>query len=308
MCSEREPFPVDDGTMCLVRTPSPAPTGVDSPVPVDVTPAAVPLTPEDQEILEKVARMRSWADKLGFTQAVKALDHYLSGTGTFVEIPAEKVKTVRKESEASHKEKLLKAIQGHFGAPTMLALQGLVDDRGKVKAQKDWPDKVEFTMDYTSGTAKAGVSDDNLAYYGSMIKSEVSLRCTRKKGKMEYDCQITQWRSWIVDNYDWEGDKKFGGDNPVIRWLLPTQKQMNRLAEIGRAKPYQRSSRSWKMPFDANPWTIEYVNNEEIEFKAKDRKSKLEERKATQKKEFAEGSAAGTRPGRGGAAGLAADR
>jgi hypothetical protein len=75
-----------------------------------------------------------------------------------------------------------------------------------------------------------------------------------------------------------------------MRWLLPTQKQMNRLSKIGLAKPYQRSSKSWQMPYDSTPFEIEYVNVEEIEFKAKDRKQKIAARKAQQQKELESGA------------------
>ena len=172
----------------------------------------------------------------------------------------------------------------------MLALVGLVNASGKTKAETDWPPKVEFTMDYLSGTARAGISDDNLAYYGSMINSEMTLRCVRKKGTRSYDCSIIHWRSWVVDNYDWEGDKKFGGNNPIIRWILPTQKQMNRLTKINCAKSYQRSSRSWQMPQNTPAWNIEFVNDEEVAYKAKTRREKITNRSAQQKKETEDGA------------------
>jgi hypothetical protein len=247
-------------------------------------------TSEDEETLRKVKRMRKLADALGFTQAVQALDHYTNGTGGFVEIPAAKMKAVRDESQADHRKKLLKAVQSKFGARTMLALEGLVDAKGKAKAETDWPKKVTFQMDYKSGVERTGVSDDNLAYYGSQIKSEVTIEATRTANTRSYTLNIIRWRSWVVDNYDWEGDKKFGGDNWFYRWLLPTQKQMNRLTKIGKAKSYQRSSRSWQVMDRGGSWTESFQDAKDVADDARIRKLKISDRAKANEEELKEGA------------------
>ena len=122
MCVERQPFWMDDGTMCRLCSSVPTPNGherfpIDEPV-LLAEPDQVcgPANAEDEEILRKVRRMRKWAKGLGFDEAVAALDHYLRGTGEFVEIPAKKVENVRSESEDAHRRQFLKAVKGHFGA------------------------------------------------------------------------------------------------------------------------------------------------------------------------------------------------
>ena len=252
MCIERQPVWLDDEVMCRVPPSSPVPTGHerfawDEPVHL-AEPQRIcgPVNAEDEEILSKVRRMREWAKKLGFHQAVAALDHFLGNTGTFVEIPSEKVKQVRAESEGSHKTKLLQAVRGHFGAPTMLAFTGLVTSNGKAKPEQQWPERVEFVMDYTSGTARPGISDDNLTYYGSMIKSEVTLRCIRKAKTRSYDCEIIRWRSWVVDNYDWEGE--FTSDKEVE---FKAQSRREKIA--GRTATEKKKPRMTPCPFLGPP-------------------------------------------------------
>ena len=283
----------DEGTTCVARSLPPGPIVAQpdelaAPMCLSDPEGIVgPKCESNSETMKKVRRMRSWAESLGFTRAVQALDHYLEGSGEFVEIPTGKVESVRAQSEASHKQKFLEKIQGHFGAPEMLALQALVDQGNNTKPLDAWPATAEFQMDYLSGTAKAGVSDDNLAYYGSMIKSVVTIRCKHKQGERAYECRIIKWQAWVVDNYDWEGDKQFGGS--LGAWILPSQQDMNQLAKAGCAKPYPRSSRSWEIPH-ATPWTVEYMNDEEVKLKAKFRREAIRDRQETLAKEAKEGA------------------
>jgi hypothetical protein len=263
---------VDDGTAPRATMPPPG-----------------TLSPEDEETIAKVRRMRALAGRLGFPHAVGALDHFLDRTGAFVEIGPAKVQSVRHESEASHKEKLLKLVRSSLGARTVLALQALVDDHGKVKPVAQWPSKATVTMDYMSGVAHPGIDDDNLAYYGSMIKSVLLVECTRGEGRT-YVFRIASWRSWVVDNYDWEGDKQFGGNNPFLRWLLPTQRQMNRLNTIGYARSYQRSSRSWQMPFEVAPWQESFATDEVVAQDAEVRRHKNQQRQDQETKDRKDGA------------------
>ena len=246
------------------------------------------LSVEDKELIAKVARMRSWASSLGFTNAVAALDHYLGKSGEFVEIPESKVTSVRKEAETDHQRKLIAAIQHNLGARTMLALTGLVDATGKAKRVETWPRTVEFEMDYGSGVARGGVSDDNLTYYGSVIQSRVVIRGQRIEKTRCYTLQIKSWKSWVADNYDWEGDKQFGGR--YFTWLLPSQKQMHHLSEIGRAKPYQRSSKSWMSTSTSSTWNECFDTDHDAEADAKIRKLKQQHRSANQERERKSGA------------------
>ncbi|MCB9926117.1 MAG: hypothetical protein H6822_28470 [Planctomycetaceae bacterium] len=287
ICQERNPTVKDLGTTARTRALPAGPVRV---TPGELSEPAEPITSEDEETLRKVARMKKLAAGLGFPKAVAALEHFLGRSGSFVEIPASKASSVRKESEASHQQKLLKAVQSKFGAKTVLAMNALVSPQGLALAETKWPTRVTFEMDYKSGVERAGVSDDNLTYYGSQIKSVVQIEAVRKASTRCFVLQVVSWKSWVVDNYDWEGDKKFGGDNAMLRWLLPTQKQMNRLTRIGKAKSYQRSSHSWEAINVGQPWTVCYDDDDDIVADAKIRKMKIEKRQKLNAAELTEGA------------------
>lgn len=61
-----------------------------------------------------------------------------------------------------------------------------------------------------------------------------------------YLCGVEDWRTRVVDNYDWEGVK---GGFGIGDTRLPTQEEMNRLQEVACARAYQRSSRSWEVKY-----------------------------------------------------------
>jgi hypothetical protein len=105
---------------------------------------------------------------------------------------------------------------------------------------------------------------------------------------------VSEWKAWVVDNYDWEGDKQFGG--AAVRWLLPTQKEMNRLTEVGQGKSYQRSSKSWQMDTTVPPWTECFKDDAEVLQYAAVRRLKNQWRKETDEHELADGALPAPRP------------
>jgi len=206
---------------------------------------------------QRILEWRGYAARTGlYDGAVKALDHYLDGSGTFVEIPAGKVEKVRKQSEAAHIEKMRGKLKfaPMEAAAVWLGRNGYPTTGGKLT-----PPEIEIILEYQSGISSAGTTDDNLEYYGSAIQSRVRIRVRQKtvpadptSGPVEFDLSVVEWKSWVVDNYDWEGDKSFG----IFVWLgLPTQQEMRSLETWGLAKAYQRSSRSWAAAHGVVPWT-----------------------------------------------------
>lgn len=264
ICFGQRPAPVLDGTAALVVGGPPGPVSGDE------------VSEENKRTLEKIRNRRDWARKLGLKKAADALDHYLSATGDFQEIPSEKVLSVRDEAEDSHQEKFLGQVKDQFGARTMIAYLGLTKPDRKARPESEWPAKLKFKMSYLSGKATPGLNDDNLAYYGSQIKSEMIIECNRSHVPRAYVCNITKWRGWVVDNYDWEGDKQFGGDNAFFKWLFPGQKDMNRLQLDGLARSYQRSSRSFDLLFSVAPWQERFENDDDVEKAAEARRMKMQ--------------------------------
>jgi hypothetical protein len=246
------------------------------------------LTDADQALLAKVKRMKWLARQLKFTHAVEALDHYLDGSGTFVEIPDAKVRRTRAEAESRHQDQFTGLIRAPLGVGTVFALRQLTDASGKAKPPDHWPARATVEMEFTSGVARAGVDDDNLTYYGSQIHSVVTVEFTRDAQGRTYTCRITRWRSWVVDNYDWEGEKQFGGK--IGHLILPSQGEMRHLAAIGKAKPYQRSSRSWEAAVPAATWTESFETDHLVEEYARVRKEKIERAEKDRQAEAAGGA------------------
>jgi len=201
-------------------------------------------------VLQRIKKWRNFANWTGlYPNAIKAMDHYLSGTGTFVEIPSAKVDSVRIEAESAHLQKAKAAFKRaavlEAGA-AWLAAKGFLSNGGELK-----PKLIKFTLSWQSGKSSGGVTDDNLTYYGSSIMSEVLFQAKQvgmpsnlSDEEFSVHLQVIEWKSWVVDNYDWEGDKEFGF---FPKLGLPTQKEMNSLQKHGLARSYQRSSRSWKV-------------------------------------------------------------
>ena len=106
----------------------------------------------------------------------------------------------------------------------MLAAVALVDPQGRAKPVAAWPRKVSFRMEYESGIEQGGVSDDNLAYYGSVIHSQITVEANLIANTRCYELNFASWRAWVADNYDWEGDKQFGG--ALVSGILPSQSEM----------------------------------------------------------------------------------
>jgi hypothetical protein len=210
-----------------------------------------------------VKRIRWWRDLAAFSglfpTAVAALDHYLDNTGTFVEIPAGKVESVRATSEKMHLHKLCDRLIGRKVALFQAAAEWHENGAFTSGDCQLRPDPIDATVVFASGTEEFGLTDDNLTYYGSTIHSEVvvavrqaSIPRDRSTDSFDLELAIRSWRSWVVDNYDWEGPGKELGIFPKLG--LPTQKEMNSLQKAGIAKAYQRSSRSWQPEHGVAPW------------------------------------------------------
>lgn len=216
-------------------------------------------------VLKRVLKLIKVDERFGLDDdgAARALRHYLNGSGDFVEIPAEKAKAIRRTWEAQH----LKTAYSRFilpqGCKAALALRALTRDARAI-AVNQWPDTVELEMSYADGPPEGGVlsglksllsaehRDDLTEYFGARIWSTVLIACGRLPGHSHaFSLSIKRWRSHVIDNYDWEGDKAFLN--------FPTQAEMRRLAEVGCARPYQRSSESWNVETSQfAPWIASF--------------------------------------------------
>jgi hypothetical protein len=120
--------------------------------------------------------------------------------------------------------------------------------------------------------------DETVTYYGSTLRSEFGVRCRRVNQNDEwpsYLCEVKTWETYVVDNYDWEGDKELGFKS-ITDYVLPesyefpSQSDMRKLGEAGCARPYQRSSKFW-IPKDLDgpnrikAWVEKYESKDEIE-------------------------------------------
>lgn len=104
-----------------------------------------------------------------------------------------------------------------------------------------------------------------------------------------YECSVTRWKSWVEDNYDWEGDKEFGPE--YFHFIRPTQREMNELAKYGCAKSYQRSSKSWTNPVDdIQPWKECFQDGAELDRNAEYRRDLIEDRERARREEAADGA------------------
>jgi hypothetical protein len=263
-CIGQRPAPVMDGMTALVVGGPPGPVSGDQ------------ISEENKQSLEKIQSRRDWARRMGYTKAADVLDRYLSATGEFQEIPAEKVQLARDAIEDSHKQKFLTHVKEEKGARTMIAFLGLIKPDRKARPDDEWPAKLKFKMSLLSGKEMAGVNEDNLMYSGSQLKSEMIIECNRGNVPRTYICKITKWRGWVVDNFDWEFDKQFGADIAFFKWLLPSQAAMNRLLHDGLGRPYQRSSRSFDLPFSVADWQELFKTDEEVEQAAEARRMKIQ--------------------------------
>lgn len=286
--------PKKDRTHKPVFDPKPVPTTpIGAPIGtfgVSTDTASAALVADD--ILRRIKKWRNVASWTGqFPNAVAAIDHYLDKTGTFVEIPESKVKRVRQESEVKHMAQAVEKMR--LVALPEAAAQWIQKNGYPTKGGQLHPSEVEIVLHWQSGSAAGGVTDDNLTYFGTMIRSEIHILVRQTSepkglddGPVHFELSVMKWKSWAVDNYDWEGDKKFG---IFTSFGLPTQKEMNHLQQVGLAKPYQRSSRSWVntrhgmdswQTFAASLATMKAVGGERLLFNKNQDKQRKDEKAA----------------------------
>lgn len=220
--------------------------------------------------LNKLNRAIKYAHKLGLTSALSALSHYLDGTGTFVEIPQQRTKLLRSEHEAEHKKKFLDKLRPSsnpgdgFAFKSALALE-LDTNPDKLKAQSV---RLSMWLSTPNDAEKFYRPDDQLAYTGMQIKSDVVLEAVKVKD-LVYQVRIVDWRSYAVDNYDWEGHKQAVSHN-----ILPSQEEMRDLELQGLARSYQRSSRSWNVDTGSiQPWEVNFQDLRDVRKYAAARKT-----------------------------------
>jgi hypothetical protein len=241
-----------------------------------------------KERIEKGRTVLLW---LGYFEALYSLDHFLTGCGEFVQIPFEKVDRMKHEVLPGHKRKFLQTLGAVTGGAqreatkSRLALE--LSKRGENLTSRQ---SVKFSLTFASGAEKAEFSDDNIAYYGSSIMSVVDITCI-PVGQRCFECSIKNWKAWVADNYDWEGDKQFG--DGYWNWAFPSSPEMKEFAEYGCAKPYQRSSASWQEQVsDIQPWKVCFESLEEFQRLVDYRR----EKEATDQAHLSEERAAGALP------------
>ena len=264
ICFAQRPVPVNDGTAALGVGGPPGPASGDE------------ISEENKRTLEKIHLRRDWARQVGLFKAADALDHFLMATGDFQEIPSEEVVKIREEFEESHKERFLGSVKNQHGARTMIAFLALVTPDRKARPEDEWPAKVKFKMSYLSGKEMPGLNVDSQFYHSSQIKSEMLIECNLGNVPRTYNCKITKWRGWIVDNYDWEGAKQFGGDSAFFKWLFPCQQDMNTIQLDGLSSSYLRSSRSFDLPYSVSVWQELFETDKHVEQDADNRRMKVQ--------------------------------
>jgi hypothetical protein len=279
-----------------------------------------PAVPKDvEETLGKLSKLRLAAKGRGCGAAVAALDHYLDLSGAFVEIPNDKAMRVRNRFENQHRERTiekifkLRAAEGQFAMDALAAsgtnfyendsslpliLKG--SDGFHAKPESKWPKSFSFKMHFANGPQDTEGFCDMLEYAGEVINSELTIEARRIDTSRCFELQIVNWKSWVVDNYDWEGDKALGiGGNSwrggISLPFVPSQQEMNHLQKVGFAKPFQRSSRSWQVT-DRRSFKVCFDDDESIKTSAIGRRLQLDSAKQTKKLEEDEGALSISRP------------
>lgn len=249
---------------------------------------------------------RMIAKAVQYDQAVAALDHWFHGCGEYYEIPADTADKFREEIEKRHMEEAKKRFRN--GLRTTLAKE--IDKNGK-------KEKLRFNMNWRSGgtTSFIQVTDSDLAYHGATGASKVTYECekvhnniSRKRLETDkqlsddaesigvaYSCKVVDWNMWIEDNYDFtgrliqndRGEWSEAKGSKSTFFLIPTDAEMNELAQYGCGANYQRASSSWSV--DESEWgeasqNVDYRSDREIQAAATLRREK--ERGEKGKEEF----------------------
>jgi hypothetical protein len=260
------------------------------------------LSLEERELVDRIVLLRSVL-KLGFPEARDALDHYLLGTGSQVEIVSDYAAFVRNRSQASHVEQfLLRLKNGKDGSPPVasssLALHVLMANRIVLQSQ-NWPNQYTDFYTFESGlpedlwsvalqTLVERKPDWLLTYFNAKIASRVKVKASRIAGTRKYSFEIVEWQSWVTDNYDWDssphdftkrgfardwkkliehdrnGRKRYGGAIGEFTGI-PSNDEMQSLEKIVLSKSYQRSSRSWSDPQNLIKWEFDFATDAMIE-------------------------------------------
>jgi hypothetical protein len=245
---------IRDGT--LVRDTSPR-RGV---LGTDGRNSVAPYAPSTIDgIYKRVKNMRKAASLAGWMipNALAALDHFLDCSGTFREIPPWKAGSIHSwfgqdhlaQAKAAFFGTTAKGLSAPVGKATAVALVEAAPGGAK------FPSELHFTLTWLGIGGDRGLHgfkirgyeatrsiDDRLCFFGTAVSSRV--RFTAKlTGPTTYRVGPSQWLTYVVDNYDWEGDKGLFPIDLIPGW--PSQKEMNLLHQSGKARSYQRSSRSW---------------------------------------------------------------
>ncbi len=212
--------------------------------------------PKIKKTIEDLEGKRKWASRVRYTMSLAALDHFLDGTGTWKEIPQNIVENTRVRGWADHKKKAEEVFE--TGAKSKLARE-LMKTPSKQpffdspKPVDDWPGIVEVEMEWISGPKTYIKTDENLAYNGATIRSQVIIECFRSSAeRMAYDCRIRAWRAYVYDNYDWD----YAQDDKQAFLGWPSQSEMDDLTKVGCAKSYQRSSSLWNPAQETRRWSF----------------------------------------------------
>lgn len=235
----------------------------------------------EQDLFRRVDRVRTIMSTLRLTNSRKALDHYLAGSGAPVEIPMEKLIQIREQWGPTHEKRVYERV----GPKSLVATSELarrLADSGRVHPTH-WPAEMRLGPFYwrdgpseNFGRLVNNGLDDLTEYFGSTISSELFVRAERV-GPFHYKLSIETWRSWVSDNYDWEGRKQFGGILGDIAGI-PSQSEMRSLANLVGASPFARSSRSWRVnPTRYAPWDFEIPSEEKLMAFAQIRATVLED-------------------------------
>jgi hypothetical protein len=149
----------------------------------------------------------------------------------------------------------------------------------------------------------------SITYFNAEIVSEVALRAVRIGGTRRYRFEIASWRSWVVDNYDWnsepyvfgkngalidvrkaieydrQGRKRYGG---VLGGALkiPSNAEMRSLERLISAAAYTRSSTAWAVNPSGISWEYEFSTDSLTELVARSRAT-IESRHRLQRAEEA---------------------
>lgn len=238
-----------------------------------------------RDILFRTQKMRDRAARTRMVpNAVFAMDHYLGGTGAFIEIHEWKTESVRTWFEKKHTDQAKKNFGLGGVMDSALSLAILSSKKG---ASANASKNLTFSLSWTGLGGGGGVNgklinlyegyrmfrttlDDTLTYYGSTIKSQVRFRAKPSADNaLRFTIEVDHWQSWVFDNYEFE-DKVFEIASIDVGKLFgwPSQKELGMLELGGFAKRFPRSSRSWVVTdhgFSPSVFDLAHFTSDQIE-------------------------------------------